>query len=93
MKGPHDDKLTWPLREKFEVKLLNQISDCEHYSLAIVYSNCIKDDYAADKVKHGNKARGWGYTNFISKEDLHKVTPTRQYLKGNCIFLQVRQHM
>ena len=89
MKGPLDDELTWPLRGKFEVKLLNQISDCEHYSLALVYGDHIKDDYAAGRVKHGNKARGWGYTKFISKEDLRKVTPTCQYLKDDCIFLQV----
>ncbi|XP_065902837.1 TNF receptor-associated factor 5-like isoform X2 [Dysidea avara] len=89
MKGPHDDKLTWPLRGKFEVKLLNQISDCEHYSLTIVYGDHIKDDYAAGRVKHGNKARGWGYTKFVSNEDLHKITPTCQYLKDGCIFLQV----
>ena len=89
MKGPHDDKLTWPVRGKFEVKMLNQISDCKHYSLVIVYGDCIKDDYAAGRVKHGNKARGWGYTKFISKEDLRKFTPTCQYLKDDCIFLQV----
>ena len=30
LKGSHDDELTWPLKGKFEVKLLNQISDSEH---------------------------------------------------------------
>ncbi|XP_065902755.1 TNF receptor-associated factor 5-like [Dysidea avara] len=88
MKGPHDDDLTWPLRGKFEVKLLNQISDCEHYSLVLVYEDHIKDEYAG-RVKNGNKAGGWGYTKFISKKDLRKFTPTCQYLKNDCIFLQV----
>jgi len=37
MKGPHDDELTWPLRGKFEWKLLNQISDCEHCSDTMSY--------------------------------------------------------
>ena len=37
MKGPHDDKLTWPLRGECEVKLLNQISECEYYSAAVPY--------------------------------------------------------
>ena len=32
MKGQNDDELTWPLRGKFEIKLLNQISDSEHHS-------------------------------------------------------------
>jgi len=89
MKGPHDNELTWPLRGTFEVKLLNQISDCEHYSLEIVYDHHIKDDFTAGRVKHDNMARGWGHTKFISKEDLRKITPTCQYFKGNCIFLQV----
>ena len=36
MKGPHDDELTWPLRGKFDITLLNQTSDSEHHS-DIVY--------------------------------------------------------
>ena len=32
MKGPHDDELTWPLRGKLEMKLLNQFCNDEHYS-------------------------------------------------------------
>jgi len=32
MKGPHDDYLSWPLNENCEVKLLNQITNSEHYS-------------------------------------------------------------
>ena len=91
MKGPHDDKLRWPMRGKFEVKLLNQISDCEHYSMMVNY-----DDYE-DIILHDAFLRaydddctfGWGYSNFISNEDLHMVTPTCQYLKDDCIFLQV----
>ena len=34
MKGINDDNLTWPLQGKFEVKMLNQISDSEHLSVA-----------------------------------------------------------
>ena len=83
MKGPHDDELTWPLRGKFEVKLLNQISDCEHHTKKMTFTN-------NTRVTIGNRAKsGWGYQQFISKEDLHKVTPTCQYLKDDCIFLQV----
>ena len=88
MKGPHDDELTWPLRGKFEVKLLNQISDCEHYPLAIAYDEHTKDG-PASRVTYGVKATGWGKPHFISNENLHKVTPTCQYLKDDCIFLQV----
>ena len=88
MKGPHDDELTWPLRGKFEVKLLNQISDCEHHSVTITYNNCT-NVVLASRVTDGDKAKGWGKPKFISHEGLHKATPTCQYLKDDCIFLQV----
>ena len=90
MKGPHDDELTWPLRGKFELKLFNQISDCEHHSSFVIY-NDRNADGTAGRVSVGEKALGWGKQKFISKEDLHKVTPTCQYLKDDCIFLQVNK--
>ncbi|XP_065901669.1 TNF receptor-associated factor 4-like [Dysidea avara] len=88
MKGPHDDELSWPLRGKFEVKLLNQISDCKHHSGTMIYDDSTTDVHAG-RVTNGNKGKGWGWSKFISIEDLHKVTPTRQYLKDDCIFFQV----
>jgi len=88
MKGSHDGKLTWPLRGKFEVKLLIQISDCEHHSFTVIY-----DDDAnvatAGRVTNGDRANGWGERQFISNEALHRDTSMCQYLKDNCIFLQV----
>ena len=89
MKGPHDNKLTWPLRGKFELKLLNQISDCEHHSHTLLYGDHVPVEYT-DKVIDGDRANGgWGYAHFISHEDLHKATPMCQYLKDDCIFLKV----
>ncbi|XP_065901454.1 TNF receptor-associated factor 4-like [Dysidea avara] len=87
MKGPNDDKLAWPLRGRFEVKLLNQISDCEHYSKIVTFDDYIPDDVAG-RVTDSN-ASSWGHPRFISNENLYKVTPTCQYLKDDCIFLQV----
>ena len=40
MEGPHDDELTWPLRGKFEIKLLNQISDTLHYQTNYMITGC-----------------------------------------------------
>ena len=94
MKGPHDDELTWPLKGKFKVKLLNQISDSEHYSKIFTFDdNTPKDN--AGRVTIGEKADGWGFHRFISNEDLHKTTKFRktnttcQYLKDDCIFFKV----
>ncbi|XP_065901932.1 TNF receptor-associated factor 4-like [Dysidea avara] len=89
MKCPHDDELTWPLRGKFEVKLLNQISDCEHYSVAWMYDENTDGGKLTDRVTDGDRGKGWGCPQFISNEDLHSVTSTCQYLKDDCIFLQV----
>jgi len=46
MKGPHDDELKWPLREEFEIKLLNQISDSQHHSDTVAYGDHTPDNYA-----------------------------------------------
>ena len=91
MKGPHDDELTWPLRGKFEIKLLNQISDSEHHSLTVTYDDRASDINAVvDRVTEGDRSEnGWGYHQYISNEDLNKITPTRQYLKDDCLFFQV----
>ena len=89
MKGPYDDKLTWPLRGKFEVKLLNQISDCEYHSMIVTYDDKTPNDIASRFTDDTGTNDGWGYPMFILNKDLHKVTPTFQYLKDDCIFLQV----
>ena len=39
MNGPHDDELTWPLKGEFEIKLLNQIRNSEHYSMTLNYDD------------------------------------------------------
>jgi len=87
IKGPYDDKLTWPMKEKFKVKLLNQTGDCDHHVRLISYRNCIPEKHS--RVTDGIMASSWGVRRFISHTDLYEVTPTCQYLKDNCIFLQV----
>ncbi|XP_065885284.1 TNF receptor-associated factor 4-like [Dysidea avara] len=89
MKGPHDDMLTWPLRGKIELKLLNQISDCEHRSLTLAYNDNTTTEVASQVTNDDRATTGWGYPQFISKVVLHRITPTCRYLKNDCIFLQV----
>ena len=92
MKGPHDDELTWPYTEgKFKIKLLNQISDSEHHFWMVNY-NKIASSNSASRIIDGNRSRakdGQGRHKFISNDDLSKVTPTCQFLKDDCLFLQV----
>ena len=42
MKGRHDDELTWPLKDMFDIKLLNQLSDSEHLSVTITFDDSTK---------------------------------------------------
>ena len=89
MKGPHDDQLLWPLRGKFEVKLLNQISDSHHHFMTMTFSDNVLN-ISASRVTEGDRAKtGQGYSRFISNGDLHKITTTCQYLKDDCLFFQV----
>ena len=86
MKGPHDDELTWPLRGAFEIKLLNQISDSEHYSVSMPFD----DTPAVDRVVVGERSReGWGWEDYISFKDLNECTSAYQLLKDDCLFFQV----
>ena len=84
MKGPHDDELTWPLRGKLEIKLLNQIRDSKHHSITLSY-----DSINVGRLTEQNRGNGWGYHQFISNDNLNKTTPTCQYLKDDCLFFQV----
>jgi len=91
MKGPHDDELKWPLRGKFELKLLNQTSDHKHDS-NVVNFDCHTSGSVAGRVITGNQAScGWGFCRFISNESLYKITSKCQYLKDNCVFFQVKK--
>ena len=88
MTGPHDDNLPWPLQGNFEVKLLNQISDSQHCSITINYSLCY-----IEKEDKTTSAAGCCNVPYISNEDLnriiYKATTAVQFLKDNCLFLQI----
>jgi len=81
MNGPYDDELTWPMKGKFDVKLLNQISDWEHHSEIMNYDEV--DDDATNRVINCSSG---GFYQFISNKDLYKVTPTCQYVKNDSNF-------
>lgn len=35
--GPHDENMTWPFKENFEIKLFNQIGDNQHHFVFVTY--------------------------------------------------------
>jgi len=69
MKGPYDSGLTWPLRGKFGIKLLNQTGNCEHYSDVITFSDGTPQ-VAGSRASDGENAASWGLPKFISNEIL-----------------------
>ena len=89
MKGPHDEELTWPLRGNFEFKLLNQISDCEHHSKTMKYDDDDDEDITRRVTDRDIATTGLGYDQYISNENLQKVTPTCHYIKDDCVFFQI----
>ena len=80
MSGPHDYQLTWPLKGKFQVTLLNQICDSGHHSVS--YQN---------RAKMNQSKPFWFCKEFISYEVLHEISATRQFIKDDCVFFEVRE--
>ena len=78
MSGPHDYQLTWPLKGKFQVTLLNQICDSGHHSVS--YQN---------RAKMNQSTPFWYCEEFISYEVLREISTTRQFIKDDCLFFKV----
>ena len=92
MRGIHDDKLTWPLKGTFDIKLLNQLSDSEHLLVTITFDKYTKQ-YGCRIVIGDRATFGWGQRyQLISNEDLHKTTPTCQFLKDDCVYFEINFH-
>jgi len=88
MHGPNDNTLVWPLKGKFIIKLLNQISDSDHHTKMWLYNNSTPR-HATNRVNHGSRAKHWGARSFISLGRLHSVTSTCQYINDDCIYFKV----
>ena len=58
MKGPHDDNLPWPLRNKLKIRLLNQISDSQHHNGIVNYA--ISIIVFGRRITVGDKGGGYG---------------------------------
>ena len=83
-KGPHDDELTWPIAETFQVTLLNQLSNDKHVSVMVNFK-----DTPFDRVINDDDDGDFSMDSLIASKDLHKTTLTCAYLKNNCVILKV----
>ena len=87
--GLYDDDLQWPLRAKFQVTLLNQISDNEHVSVMLTYDNETDEECSMRRYVYDEDDGLSVHCTLISKRDIHNVTATRAYLRNDSIFLKV----
>ena len=87
-KGPYDENLRWPLRGKFQISLLNQVTDDEHVTVTITYDNDTPD-CCAGRLENDDDESEFVDTCLIASKDLHKITPTCAYLKNDCILVKV----
>ena len=95
MKGNYDSNLSWPLLGAFEIALLNQKMDGEHFINNPIKFTEKTPSAIANKVSAKQPdeiARdGLGRNEFISHKELEKETDYCQFLKDDCIFIRVRK--
>ena len=82
--GNKNGDLNWPLRGKFHVAILNQISNSEHYSRRIMF-----DDTCPDYVAGRYASESWGYSQFISYNRLCTVSSTCRYVKDDSMYIKI----
>ena len=90
MQGRYDAGLHWPLNIELQVTILNQICDDQHCSHTVDFLKAVCEQNVTHRVFHSEMAESaWGYWDFISYENLCRVTSTCQFLKDDCIFVEV----
>ena len=66
MKVENDDTLTWPIRYKCTITLLNQLKDVDHYPMTVT----TKDEASGynSRVLSGERGLGRGYHQWITHD-------------------------
>jgi len=84
VKGSYDDHLKWPFKGQFQIKLLNQVSDCKHHCEVGTFKS--RDKQPCVHKKH----YVWYNYEFISHDNLQASNSSCQYLKDDALFFQVK---
>ena len=71
--GEFDDRLRWPFRGSFIVKLLDQSGNGQHIEEEIPFSSRAPDECAGKPTYRENRA-GWGRHEFAAQRDLWQYT-------------------
>ena len=83
VKGPYDERLQWPMKGEYEVRLLNQNSDSMHHSVTC----SINEENSEKPTATRNPLAFWYGKKFISHKDLY--TTNRFLIKDDKIYIQV----
>ena len=93
MKGENDDALTWPIRYKCTITLLNQLKDEGHhtYTLNSPEDKCDIALYLSRVLSGDKGATGWGFPLFIAHTELDLQEKEQcQYLKDDSLYFRVQ---
>lgn len=91
MRGENDDRLTYPVKGTFTIRLLNRLGDHSHFQHKITYDNKTRPE-AYERVKDCNDfARlGVSINQFAPLSVLdYNVERGSQYLADDCICIQL----
>ena len=85
MKGQHDNELPWPLKLKFQIKLLNQLNNSGHMHI-VNYQEVDNRDISFRVTEDNMAPLGCCIPQFVSHLELFN---SHHYLKNDCLFFQV----
>ena len=90
MKGENDDTVTWPIKYKCTITLLNQLKDEGHYLDTIDCTTDEADDVNSRVLSGKSSTRGWGIPQFIPHDQLDFGGEACQYLKDDSLYFRVQ---
>ena len=93
MKGPHDDELPWPITKTFNIKLLNQISNTNHWVRYACFATASYKPISARVTGDRGETSiyGRGRFDYIPIKKISKIKPTCQYVKDDSIIFVIEQ--
>ena len=91
IKGPHDDKLDWPLSGTFVIELLNQFNDNDHYIRTIVVNGHLYG-VCTDRVREAEISDKCCHFNYISHEILYSKTNPLYLINNSLLFRISYEH-
>ena len=92
MKGPHDDELPWPITKTFYIKLLNQVSNTNHWVRYACFDTAL-NNLICTRVTGDYEMSyfGRGCFDYIPIKKISKIKPTCQYVKDDSIIFVIEQ--